>query len=344
MARPKLPVRHARAASPSTRRFIVVPWKKLRWVNSPRAPLMGSSLHSRCLYNSLERYRSIYIAMNHAVNWATQNNKNHKPASSERKKALHTPHTHTHTQAHKRRECSLKDYNMTKTHTPNENCLSCAYSGFKAGATFRCVFWTLYKFRAKVLPHEPTKKHILRGLGNGMLAARLLFTTYWGHNAREHTRRTRDFKKMNLLSTLRWQKKKKKKVMTNRTSESSVLSLTKRYVKEKKNVCFSEKQRCAITTHCKPPYCCSCSLKRFNRLHSCSPIKATQGKFYKWHDDFTRNGCRIALFKMFFGYFFFFTMTSWWPGKKQQNKLPCNWELTILSITPQKRRAWFWQQ
>lgn len=102
MARPKLPVRHTEAASPSTRRFIVVPWKKLRWVNSPRAPLMGS-LNSRCLYNSLERYRSIYIAMNHAVNWATRNDKNHKPASSERKKALHTPHRHTHTGTQKKR-------------------------------------------------------------------------------------------------------------------------------------------------------------------------------------------------------------------------------------------------
>lgn len=74
-----------------------------------------------------------------------------------------TPHAaRTHTQAHKKGECSLKDYNMTKTHAPNENCLSCAYSGFEPGATFRCVFWTLYKFRAKVLPREPTKKHFAR--------------------------------------------------------------------------------------------------------------------------------------------------------------------------------------
>lgn len=102
MAWPKLPVRHTEAASPSTRRFIVVPWKKLRWVNSPRTPLMGS-LHSRCLYNSLERYKSIYIAMNHAVNWATQNNKNHKPASSERKKSIHTLHARTHRHTQKKR-------------------------------------------------------------------------------------------------------------------------------------------------------------------------------------------------------------------------------------------------
>lgn len=202
MAWPKVPVRHTEAASPSTRRFIVVPWKKLRWVNSPRTPLMGS-LHSRCLYNSLERYKSIYIAMNHAVNWATQNNKNHKPASSERKKK-HPHAARTHTQAHtKKRECSLKDYNVTKTHVPNENCLSCAYAGFKPGATFRCVFWTPCKIRAKVLPREPTKKHMLWGWGNGMLAARLLFTTYWGHNAREHARRTPDFKKMWICFRLR---------------------------------------------------------------------------------------------------------------------------------------------
>lgn len=101
MARPKLGTPRQRALD--TCQFIVVPWRKLRWAKSPHAPLVGS-LHSRCLYNSLERYRSIYIAMNHAVNWATRNDKNHKPALLGKEEALHMSHTCTRTHTHRRKK------------------------------------------------------------------------------------------------------------------------------------------------------------------------------------------------------------------------------------------------
>lgn len=208
MARPKLPVRHTEAASPSTRRFIVVPWKKLRWVNSPCAPLTGS-LHSRCLYNSLERYRSIYIAMNHVVNWATRNDKNHKPASSERKKALHTPHAHTH--RHTKKENVLwKTTTWQKHMLQMKTAWAAPTQGSNRAQRFAAYSEPCTSSELKCYPVS-RQKSILRGWGNGMLAARLLFTTYWGHNAREHARLHQTLKRCKPAIDFVLEKKKKEK-------------------------------------------------------------------------------------------------------------------------------------
>lgn len=234
-----------------TCQFIVVPWKKLRWVKSPHAPLVGS-LHSPCLYNSLERYRSIYIAMNHAVNWATRNDKDHKSASLVKEEALHMSHTCTRTHTHRRKKQNETNDVLWKTTTwqkhmlttktawaaptPGLNRAQCFAAELKCYPVIhdKAYFGRLKKWDASI---SPAVHNLLRS----------------------QCKRAYQIKRLKKDSTTN-----KPLKATSRHSQKHL----------SRNFFASERQYCRATaSYCKPPYCCLYSLKSSNRLFGCSTIE-----------------------------------------------------------------------